>query len=83
MSNTSSSASGGIGFFGLLCIAFIVLKLCNVISWSWWLVFLPLYGPIALVLAILVIVGLIWLLALVAKALIKLVRPKKKPITRR
>jgi hypothetical protein len=42
MSNESSSASsGGIGFFGLLTIVFIVLKLTHVISWSWWWVFSP------------------------------------------
>lgn len=29
------------GFTGLLLIAFIVLKLCNVINWSWWLVLSP------------------------------------------
>lgn len=28
--------SGGIGFLGPLTIAFIVLKLCAVIDWSWW-----------------------------------------------
>lgn len=32
---------GGIGFTGLLQIAFIVLKLCGVIDWSWWLVLSP------------------------------------------
>ena len=31
----------GIGFTGLLQIAFIVLKLCGVIDWSWWLVLSP------------------------------------------
>lgn len=31
----------GIGFLPLLAIVFIVLKLTNVINWSWWLVFLP------------------------------------------
>lgn len=35
---------------GLLGIAFIVLKLCGVINWSWWLVLLPIYGPIVLTL---------------------------------
>ena len=39
---SSSSSNGGIGFFGLLTIVFIVLKLTNVIAWSWWLVFSPL-----------------------------------------
>lgn len=31
----------GVSFVGLLQVAFIVLKLCNVINWSWWLVLLP------------------------------------------
>lgn len=31
-------------FFGVLGLIFIVLKLCGVIMWSWWLVLLPLYG---------------------------------------
>ena len=35
------ASKSGIGFVGLLQIAFIVLKLCKVINWSWWLVMLP------------------------------------------
>jgi len=30
------------GFSGVLTIIFIVLKLFSIITWSWWLVFLPL-----------------------------------------
>ena len=41
----SSSGSGGVGFFGMLAIVFIALKLTGAINWSWWLVLLPLYGP--------------------------------------
>ena len=52
MSNSNSS-NGGMGFFGTLGIIFIVLKLLNVIAWSWWLVLLPIYGGLALVLSIL------------------------------
>lgn len=37
--------SGGIGFCGLLAIVFIVLKLCNVIDWSWWWVLCPIWIP--------------------------------------
>ena len=47
-----SNSSGGIGFAGLLAIAFIVLKLCNVIAWSWWWVLSPIWIPIALVIII-------------------------------
>jgi len=31
--------------FGVLGVVFVVLKLVEVIDWSWWLVLLPLYGP--------------------------------------
>lgn len=37
------------GFFTVLGIIFIVLKLCGVIFWSWWLVLLPLYGGVVAV----------------------------------
>lgn len=37
----------GISIFGLLGIAFVILKLCNVIDWSWWYVTLPFWGGFA------------------------------------
>ena len=49
----------GPGVLGLLGIAFIVLKLVGVIDWSWWLVTLPFYGPVILLIIILIIVDLI------------------------
>lgn len=55
---SSSSSSGGIGFLGLLAILFIGLKLGGVIAWSWWWVLAPLWGPIALAIAI-IAVGLV------------------------
>lgn len=49
MSNRDTSYhGGGISFLSLLGIAFIVLKLTNVIDWSWWLVLLPLYGGLVI-----------------------------------
>ena len=47
------------GFPTLLTIAFIVLKLCNVITWSWWWVLAPLWIPVAII-----ILGLLFLLIL-------------------
>lgn len=44
--------SGGIGFLGLLTIAFIVLKLCAVIDWSWWWVLSPILIPLGITLLI-------------------------------
>ena len=47
----------GPGVLSILLVAFIVLKLCGVITWSWLWVLSPLWIPIALVLVILLIVG--------------------------
>lgn len=59
MSDKTTQASGGIGFFGALTIAFIVLKLMHFIDWSWLLVLCPIWGPLVLVLGIIVIYWLI------------------------
>jgi O-antigen ligase len=37
----NNTSSGGVGFTGLLLVAFIVLKLTGVIDWSWWWVLSP------------------------------------------
>lgn len=58
-SSSSSSSSSGIGFTGLLTIAFIVLKLTEVIDWSWWWVLSPLWIGAAIVLTILVFFGIL------------------------
>ena len=50
MSN-SKSTGGGVGFCGLLAVAFIVLKLCKVIDWSWGWVFAPIWIPIGSIMA--------------------------------
>lgn len=52
---TDSSSSGGIGFAGLLTVAFIVLKLTGYITWSWWWVLSPIWIPAAIVLSIFII----------------------------
>lgn len=62
----NDAGSSGIGFLGLLGIAFIVLKLCHVIAWSWWWVTCPLWGGLAVVAAIMLLIGVVvffsWLL---------------------
>lgn len=61
--NQSSTASGGVGFAGLLTLVFIVLKLCNVIAWKWVWVLSPLWISFGLVILILVIYGIVaWFL---------------------
>lgn len=60
----SIQASGGVGFLGLLAILFIGLKLGNVITWSWWWVLAPLWGPFAAVVVGLAVlaVQMVWAL---------------------
>ena len=57
--STSASAGGGIGFGDLLTIAFIVLKLCGVITWPWLWVLSPLWIGLAAFVVLLIIVGII------------------------
>ncbi|MCA9368616.1 hypothetical protein KC887_10390 [Candidatus Kaiserbacteria bacterium] len=63
MSNkSSSSSSSGIGFFGLLGVAFIVLKLIGYIEWSWVWVLAPLWMPITIVVFIGLVLFVIYLI---------------------
>ena len=43
--NVTNRGTVGGGFLGLLFLTFLVLKLTSVISWSWWWVTAPLWGP--------------------------------------
>ena len=48
------------GFFEVLGLILIVLKLCGVITWSWFWVTLPLWGDLALSLIFFTVVYLIF-----------------------
>lgn len=61
-SNGSTAAGGGIGITGAVFLVFLVLKLCGVIAWSWWWVTAPLWGPLALVVAVAVVFGVAFVL---------------------
>lgn len=61
-----TTVNGGVGFFGLLQVVFIALKVAKVIDWSWWLVFLPTWIELGLCL-IVIIVALV--IAVMAKKL--------------
>jgi hypothetical protein len=47
------------GFFSTLTLIFIVLKLTGVIAWSWWIVLLPFWGPLALLIPILLLAAVV------------------------
>ncbi len=54
--NKTQTQTGGIGFFGLLAIVFITLKLTGYIAWSWWWVLSPLWLPLAVILAFVAVI---------------------------
>ena len=69
----NNTNSGGIGFFGVLAILFIGLKLTGFIDWSWWWVLAPIWGPM---LFLLFLAGMTALLAIGANYLDRKAREK-------
>lgn len=65
----NGTTQGG-GFMFLLFIVFLILKLTNVITWSWWWVTAPLWAGLALGLAFGVIFIIIGLILIIIKAMI-------------
>lgn len=55
----NETGSGGIGVFGLLGVAFVVLKLMGYINWSWVWVLAPFWGGLVLIIVLFVILALI------------------------
>lgn len=55
MADNNSNSGGGVGFFGLMFLIFMTLKLTKVIDWSWWWVTAPLWGGFALIVLIVII----------------------------
>lgn len=56
--SSNKSSNGGIGFCGLLAIAFIVLKIMGFIKWSWLWVLAPIWIPIAFGVLFVIIIGI-------------------------
>lgn len=59
MATNNVTNTGGSGFFGLLTIVFITLKLTGYITWSWWWVLAPMWMPLAVFLPIVIIAVLL------------------------
>jgi uncharacterized membrane protein len=53
----AKASSNGLGIGGILFIIFLILKLTNNITWSWWWVTAPIWVPIVLVLVGLLLLG--------------------------
>ena len=57
MKDNKTTVNGGVGFVGLLTIAFVVLKLLGKINWSWIWVLSPIW--ISAILYVLLIVAIV------------------------
>lgn len=62
MDRETNITKSGVSFSGLLTIAFIVLKLCGVITWSWLWVLSPLWISLGLGLFIFIVIVVVWLI---------------------
>ena len=46
-----------LGFFGILFVVLLVLKLLGVIAWSWWIITMPLWiGIVVLIISVIALV---------------------------
>lgn len=56
---SEAKTTGRIGFGGLLTLIFITLKLCNVITWSWWWVLSPVWIIFGITVLFLTLAGIL------------------------
>ena len=69
MSENKNTTTSGVSFAFMLFAIFLILKLTKTITWSWWLVTLPIWGGTAL--------GLIFILIAIILAAIAMLFTKK------
>ncbi len=70
----NNNTKSGVGFCGLLFIVLLLLKVgvveTQVVTWSWWAIFAPLWVPTAIVFSILAVIAIFGILAVLAAALV-------------
>lgn len=54
--SNSNNNHGGITWLGLLQVAFIVLKVLKLISWSWFWVFVPMWGSTLITIIVIIFI---------------------------
>lgn len=74
-----------VSFLSLLGLLFIGLKLTKCIDWSWWWVLSPFWGPLALILVISILAGIIKLILIQFETpqekIVRLLRSYSKKLT--
>ena len=63
MSKNTKTTTTGISLLGVLQIIFIVLKLCGLIDWSWWKVFIPMWIDLGIIAGLLLLYLVILIIA--------------------
>lgn len=63
MSKNTKTTTTGISLLGVLQIIFIVLKLCGLIDWSWWKVFIPMWIDLGIIAVLLLLYLVILIIA--------------------
>ena len=58
-----TKSNSSISFLSLLFLAFLILKLCGVIDWSWWWVTAPLWVGFAILLVLIAVGGVVLLIS--------------------
>lgn len=56
LNKLENESNGSNGALSILLIAFVILKLCHVIDWSWWWVLSPLWIPFILLIIIIILI---------------------------
>ena len=59
-----TTVNGGVGFFGLLQVVFIALKVAKVIDWSWGLVLLPTWINLGIFVLCVIVIAIAYVIAL-------------------
>ena len=67
MNNQTQATSGGIGIFGFMFLIMFGLKLTGYITFSWWWVTAPLWGPFVALLGFGVVVFIVALISVLIK----------------
>lgn len=64
--NNKNTTSIGVSWAFMLFVVFLVLKLTKTITWSWWLVTLPIWGGLALATIFVIFAAIVAFIAVIA-----------------
>ena len=61
--NNNKTSNSGVSLLGVVQIVFIILKLAGLISWSWWIVLVPLWVSLFLLLIAVLVLLIVYIAA--------------------